>query len=171
MKETLKTKTGKYDYVFTDLRMTTEKRKKLLFTYGNMKRRIHKVKSYFGKHLCTPEEFYSWAQSNDDFHCLFDTGKCLSIDRIDSSKGYSIPNMQWLLMKEHRTKDRCSSKEHIDRMIEGQRARKKITNTKTGEIIYGIKPAADKIGMTYLTLWRQLTGVSPNKTNLILEEC
>ena len=81
----------------------------LMRTYRNMKSRvkgIQKLKAhlYAGKNLLDKDEFYQWAINDSKFKELFDVWeKCNynrrltpSIDRIDSSKGYFLENMQWI---------------------------------------------------------------------------
>jgi hypothetical protein len=81
----------------------------LMRTYRNMKSRvtgIQKKKShlYLGLEILPKEEFYEWANCSPMFLCLyhqyvasgFDLKKAPSVDRIDSSKGYTLDNMQWV---------------------------------------------------------------------------
>ena len=90
-----------------------EKTKKgfLVRLYRNMKSRIvgiqrEKHHLYKGKHLLDKEVFYEWALSSVDFHVLFKLWEesayerrlCPSVDRIDSSMGYSLGNMEWVTM-------------------------------------------------------------------------
>lgn len=81
----------------------------LMRSYRNMKSRIlgiQKIKHhlYFGKELIEKEKFYNWSLNNNEFHYLFkqwqesDYQRRLtpSVDRIDSRKGYSLDNMEWV---------------------------------------------------------------------------
>ena len=81
----------------------------LMRLYRNMKSRISGVQKekyhlYEGKELLSKDEFYEWAKSNDTFLMLFDEYKkseynrklAPSVDRIDSSKGYEISNMEFV---------------------------------------------------------------------------
>jgi hypothetical protein len=86
----------------------------LMRLYRNMKSRISGVQKekyhlYEGKELLSKDEFYEWAKSNDTFLVLFDEYKkneydrrlAPSVDRIDSSKGYEISNMEFVTHSEN----------------------------------------------------------------------
>ena len=86
----------------------------LMRTYRNMKSRVtgvQKLKAhlYLGKELLDKQEFYNWSKNNQDFLKLFadwsnnSYNRKLSpaIDRIDSSKGYTLTNMRWLTHSEN----------------------------------------------------------------------
>ncbi len=87
----------------------------LMRLYRNMKSRIegiqkHKAHLYEGKSLdFTCEEFYDWAFQQESFLEMFDAYRdsgwdrklCPSIDRIDSSKGYSFDNIEWVTHSEN----------------------------------------------------------------------
>lgn len=88
-----------------------EKTKKgfLVRLYRNMQSRVTgvqklKVHLYEGKSLLTREEFYAWSEANAEFHKLFKEWEnsnyerrlTPSVDRIDSSLGYEIHNMEWI---------------------------------------------------------------------------
>lgn len=81
----------------------------LMRLYRNMKSRVSGVQKlkhhlYAGKELLSKEDFYAWANDHIDFHRLFaiwaksghDRRLTPSVDRIDSSKGYTLDNMRWL---------------------------------------------------------------------------
>lgn len=93
-----------------------EKTKKgfLMRLYRNMQSRINgvqKVKShlYEGKSLLSRDEFYSWTESNKQFYDLFEAWEnsnyerrlTPSVDRIDSSLGYELHNMEWIPFHEN----------------------------------------------------------------------
>lgn len=93
-----------------------EKTKKgfLMRLYRNMKSRVNgtqkmKYHLYKGKELLPKDEFYEWASKNGDFHRLFseyeeskyDRKLAPSVDRIDSSKGYELNNMEFVTMSEN----------------------------------------------------------------------
>ena len=93
-----------------------EKTKKgfLVRLYRNMKSRICGVQKekhhlYAGKYLLDKEEFYSWALNSFAFHDLFEKWEksnyprklAPSVDRINSSEGYSIENMEWTTHSEN----------------------------------------------------------------------
>lgn len=90
------------------------KKGKLMRIYRNMKSRIEGVQwqkhhLYQGKELLSKEEFYIWAESQPEFHKLYDEWVksdyqrrlAPSVDRIDSSRGYSIDNMEWVTHSEN----------------------------------------------------------------------
>ena len=93
-----------------------EKTKKgfIMRLYRNMQSRITGVQKqkyhlYKGKSLLPREEFYDWAINNNNFNLLFDeweesghTRKLTpSVDRIDSSKGYFLDNMEFVTHSEN----------------------------------------------------------------------
>lgn len=86
----------------------------LMRLYRNMDSRINGVQKakhhlYAGKFLLTRDEFYEWAFNCDEFFHFFmaytdsgfDRKLAPSVDRIDSSKGYSIDNMEWVTHSEN----------------------------------------------------------------------
>lgn len=86
----------------------------LMRLYRNMKSRIRGVQKekyhlYEGKELLDKNEFYDWAKSNGTFVGLFeeyeksgyDRKLAPSVDRIDSSKGYEISNMEFVTHSEN----------------------------------------------------------------------
>lgn len=86
----------------------------LMRLYRNMKSRICGVQKakhhlYDGKCLLEKEDFYTWAQNCDEFHKLFrkweksgyDRKLTPSVDRIDSSDGYFVENMEWVTHSEN----------------------------------------------------------------------
>jgi len=86
----------------------------LMRLYRNMKSRIEGVQKskahlYKDKELLDKEEFYSWAKSCKEFHGLFndwvesgyDRKMAPSPDRINSSIGYIISNIEWVTMSEN----------------------------------------------------------------------
>lgn len=93
-----------------------EKTKKgfLVRCYRNMKSRItgvQKVKFYLyeGKYLLDKELFYLWFLNDDKFNKLFEVWEengynnklTPSVDRVDSSIGYHISNMEWVTHSEN----------------------------------------------------------------------
>ena len=93
-----------------------EKTKKgfLMRLYRNMKSRVTgvqklKVHLYKGKFLLNKNEFYEWAINNSKFHELFNEWElsgyerriCPSVDRIDSSLGYELTNMEFVPFHEN----------------------------------------------------------------------
>jgi len=86
----------------------------LVRCYRNMKSRINGVQKakfhlYEGKQLMDKLEFYNYSLSNDTFHFLFDVWErseydrklTPSLDRVDSSKGYSLDNIEWVTHSEN----------------------------------------------------------------------
>jgi len=93
-----------------------EKTKKgfLMRKYRNMQSRvlgIQKLKAhlYLGKSLLDRQIFYDWALSSKEFHSLFkiweeanyDRKLCPSVERINSSLGYTLSNMEWITHSEN----------------------------------------------------------------------
>ena len=81
----------------------------LMRLYRNMQSRITgvqylKAHLYLGKELLSREDFYFWADKHKTFKILFSEWSKAnyprrltpSVDRIDSSKGYILSNMEWV---------------------------------------------------------------------------
>jgi hypothetical protein len=90
------------------------KRGFLMRLYRNMQSRImgiqkQKAHLYVGKNLLEREVFYVWAMSSTSFHLLFDAWEkedyprkyTPSVDRINSTIGYDLANMEWVTMSEN----------------------------------------------------------------------
>ena len=86
----------------------------LMRKYRNMQSRvcgIQKLKAhlYKGLPLLDRKLFYDWAKSDDIFLNLFNDWKnsgyvrkiCPTVDRMDSSKGYELDNMEWIIHSEN----------------------------------------------------------------------
>lgn len=86
----------------------------LMRMYRNMQSRITGIQSakhhlYSGKYLLPREEFYSWAKESEMFHRLFEIWTNAgyarkltpSVDRVDSSQGYYLHNMEWVTHSEN----------------------------------------------------------------------
>lgn len=86
----------------------------LVRTYRNMMSRVtgvlkNKSHLYEGKEILDKNEFYEWSLNNEEFIRLFqnyiESGFSIkqapSIDRIDSSKGYTKCNMRWITHSEN----------------------------------------------------------------------
>lgn len=93
----------------------------LVRTYRNMKSRVLGIQKkkhhlYQGKELLAKDAFYEWAKSREDFAKLYEEWKASgfkrtlspSIDRIDSARGYTTDNMQWLTHSENSSKGTAS---------------------------------------------------------------
>lgn len=89
----------------------------LMRTYRNMKSRVEgiqykKAHLYQGLELLDKESFYQWALADANFFSLYnayvessyDMKLAPSIDRIDTSKGYTFDNIQWLSHSENSRK-------------------------------------------------------------------
>lgn len=86
----------------------------LMRLYRNMKSRVlgiqrAKYHLYAGCSLLPKETFYDWSNESEVFHKLFsewelsgyDRKLTPSVDRIDSSLGYSLDNMEWVTHSEN----------------------------------------------------------------------
>ena len=89
----------------------------LVRKYRNMLSRvkgIQKKKAHLYADLCilSKEEFYQWAIHHPEFKLMFaryiannhDRKLAPTVDRIDSTKGYVLSNMQWLTHSENSSK-------------------------------------------------------------------
>lgn len=103
-----------------------EKTKKgfLMRLYRNMQSRIEGVQKkkfhlYKDKELLSRTDFYNWATNNPSFHSLFEIYEnskyerklSPSVDRIDSTKGYNLENMEFVTMSEN------SRRSHLTRQV------------------------------------------------------
>lgn len=86
----------------------------LMRKYRNMLSRvkgIQKLKAhlYHDKEILQKKDFYDWANKSERFHTLYNIWKqsgydrklSPSVDRVDSSKGYTIDNMRWITHSEN----------------------------------------------------------------------
>ena len=86
----------------------------LMRLYRNMNSRINGVQKqkhhlYKGKYLLPKDVFYTWAKSSSEFHSLFANWEqsgyerklSPSVDRIDSSRGYHLDNIEWVTHSEN----------------------------------------------------------------------
>lgn len=86
----------------------------LMRTYRNMQSRVTGVQKkkahlYVGKTLLPRQDFYDWSKHDFTFQTLFaiwesnEYARKLtpSINRIDSSKGYELGNIEWLTHSEN----------------------------------------------------------------------
>lgn len=86
----------------------------LMREYRNMQSRVtgiqkQKAHLYLGKELLPRDEFYKWAMFHVDFVLLYsrwissgcDRKLTPTVDRIDSSKGYTLDNMEWVTHSEN----------------------------------------------------------------------
>ena len=86
----------------------------LMRCYRNMQSRVTGVQKakfhlYKGKELLDRNDFYEWALKNDEFNVLFDYWTLNSydrkltpsVDRVNSSEGYVLENMEWVTHSEN----------------------------------------------------------------------
>lgn len=86
----------------------------LMREYRNMQSRVtgiqkKKAHLYLGKELLPRDEFYTWAKSQPAFWNLFKVWEHFgynqkwtpTVDRIDSSLGYTTDNMEWVTHSEN----------------------------------------------------------------------
>lgn len=99
--------------------------------YRNMKSRVEGVQQlkhhlYEGKELLSKEAFYEWALNNEQFFKLFEEYSSSgflqklapSVDRIDSRKGYTIDNMEFVTHSENSRRGNLSKrKAQIDQTL------------------------------------------------------
>jgi len=89
----------------------------LMRLYRNMESRItgvqkQKLHLYENKELLPRECFYAWAKTNPVFLAMFsmwessgyDRKLTPTVDRVESSLGYTIDNMQWLTHSQNSSK-------------------------------------------------------------------
>ena len=80
-----------------------------MYLYGGMRRRVEGRQSknperWAGKPILPRETFYEWSKNHPDFLRLFkrwkmsshDTKLTPSINRMDSDKGYTLDNIEWI---------------------------------------------------------------------------
>ena len=86
----------------------------LMRKYRNMLSRVSGIQKkkahlYEGLSILSREDFYEWATSSPEFNELFEAwsaagherGLCPTVDRIDSSRGYELDNMEWITHSEN----------------------------------------------------------------------
>jgi hypothetical protein len=86
----------------------------LMRSYRNMLNRVLGInkkaaKNYFGLFVLPKDTFYSWSLTNPDFLQLWDSyissgferKLCPSIDRVNSSLGYSLDNLRWITQSQN----------------------------------------------------------------------
>lgn len=96
------------------LKYERTKKGKIMRIYRNMLSRVTGVQKakyhlYKGKTLIGKEFFYKWAINSPEFHALFDCWVesgfdrkyAPSVDRVDSSQGYVVSNMEWVTHSEN----------------------------------------------------------------------
>jgi hypothetical protein len=101
----------------------------LMRLYRNMLSRITGVQKkkhhlYQNKSLLEKIDFYNWAINNIDFHILFqnwennnyDRKLTPSVDRIDSDKGYSLDNIEWVTHSENSRRGAISKKRKYENL-------------------------------------------------------
>jgi hypothetical protein len=107
----------------TTLKYEKTKRGFLMRLYRNMLSRITGVQKkkhylYQNKSLLEKVDFYNWAINSIDFHILFQNWEnnnynrklTPSVDRVNSSKGYSLDNIEWVTHSENSRRASISKK-------------------------------------------------------------
>lgn len=106
----------------------------LMRLYRNMQSRVTGVQKlkhhlYSGKCLLPRIEFYAWAKSSSTFYVMFSEwetsgyDQCFTptVDRKDSTKGYSVDNMEWVTHSENSRRgsiSRRDKKAHASRQTQ-----------------------------------------------------
>lgn len=98
----------------------------LMREYRNMQSRVsgiqkQKAHLYLGLTLLNRYLFYEWANNQLQFHTLFDMWTesgydrklTPTVDRIDSSKGYELSNMEWVTHSENSRRGAISPKRNL----------------------------------------------------------
>jgi hypothetical protein len=93
----------------------------LMRVYRNMKSRIegiqkHKAHLYKDKDILDKVDFLSWVDSSCSFYILYkrwvksnySRKLCPTVDRLDSTLGYTLCNMQWITHSENSRKGSIS---------------------------------------------------------------
>ena len=85
-------------------------------SYSHMSERVrgvgvvpHKQKYWYGKPIMPREVFYEWSKNHPDFLRLFKRWTTAghpkrlapSVNRIDSSKGYTLDNVEWITQSQN----------------------------------------------------------------------
>ena len=116
------------------LKYERTKKGKIMRIYRNMLSRVTGVQKqkyhlYRGKEILPKSAFYNWAISSPDFAVLFDAWVesgyerklSPSVDRVDSSQGYRIDNMEWVTHSENSRRG-CAGKKRSEMNIEYREA-------------------------------------------------
>lgn len=103
----------------------------LMRMYRNMQSRIEGVQwmkkhLYEGKELLSREDFYNWAEGSEKFLELYyqykfsdyDRKLAPSVDRIDSSRGYTLDNMEWVTHSENSRRGSISKRKNDRKEIQ-----------------------------------------------------
>lgn len=103
----------------------------LMRKYRNMESRVtgvQKLKAHLYKNLTLLDRktFYKWAKESETFRQLFETWVANgykrklapSVDRIDSSKGYELPNMEWVTHSENSRRGSLSQRRYSPTSME-----------------------------------------------------
>jgi len=95
----------------------------LMRLYRNMESRVKGIQKakfhlYKGIEILPRQDFYKWAKKSKKFHLLwkewevnnYDRKLTPSVDRVNSSKGYSVDNMEWVTHSENSRRGAVSIK-------------------------------------------------------------
>lgn len=95
----------------------------LMRKYRNMESRVRGIQKskthlYPNLYLLPRKEFYTWSKNSTEFEELYnhwvnnnyDRKLTPSVDRVDSSKGYELNNMEWVTHSENSRRGAISQK-------------------------------------------------------------
>jgi hypothetical protein len=140
----------------------------LMRLYRNMQSRVTGVQKqkfhlYEGKALLDRQVFYEWAKNSHKFYELFEAYKlsnwdrrlCPTVDRIDSSRGYELDNMEWVTLSENARRGSINNPNKLKVEI--------INNGVSLGEFKSIQEASDVTNFDYFKLYNRAVGIVKNK--------